>query len=372
MPAPYTLSFTNGDFETGDRTGWTSLVRVMDIIQSNGGVSPYEGSYMAMGDRFFPLTVYYQDLDLGAVVDAATELDDESLKVVINWQQANSFGTDAGGVAIRFLDASGNAVTPDESDGLEEITPEDTWTARSLERIVPEGARQVRVFMIWLLLKGDDPNVLFDDFSGELQSNDLGSRPTQVAYLAVSSTNDDQSAATPTLNFIDGESSATQSLVLKDGTDPGWDFTFTTLPNNGDGSGIGPLNTAAPGPQSAYTGYVNTDNLTNDSFTFELSGLDTSKVHKLTFSATRASSNGRFQDYEVVGDTTKTSGQIRGDNEHVFNEYEVTLFPDANGKITVTATSSTDDYHYFSALRIEELPGSVVTPDKRRIAAIIT
>jgi hypothetical protein len=193
-----------------------------------------------------------------------------------------------------------------------------------------------------------------------------------VAYLAVSSTNDDQSAATPTLNFIDGESSATQSLVLKDGTDPGWDFTFTTLPNNGDGSGIGPLNTAAPGPQSAYTGYVNTDNLTNDSFTFELSGLDTSKVHKLTFSATRAASNGRFQDYEVVGDTTKTSGQIRGDNEHVFNEYEVTLFPDANGKITVTATSSTDDYHYFSALRIEELPGSVVTPDKRRIAAIIT
>jgi hypothetical protein len=372
MPAPYTLSFTNGGFETGDRTGWTSVVRLMDIIGNNGGMSPYEGSYMAIGDTDFPLTVYYQDLDLDAVVDATTELDDESLKVVINWQQANSFGTDAGGVAIRFLDASGNAVTPDESDGLEEITPEDTWTARSLERIVPEGARQVRVFVIWLLLRGQEPNVLFDDFSGELQSNDLGSRPTKVAYLAVSSTNDDATAATPTLNFIDGQSSAAQSLSLKDGTSSGWDFQFTTLPNNGDGSGIGPLNTAAPGPQNAYTGYINTDALTNDTFTFELSGLSTDREHKLTFSATRGSAGDRFQDYEVVGDTTETSGQIRADNDHALNEYVAILFPDANGKITVTTTASTDNYHYFSALRVEELPRTLVTPDKRRIAAIIT
>ena len=150
------LTLVNPAAESGSLTGWTSELGAFTTATSNP--SPAEGTrYFTAGS--VAESLMRQDVALpGAVlaqVDAGLGL------VRLLWKQRNVDTTsDRGSASLAFLDASGQ---PLGSTYEGKQVAMDSWTERSLELLVPPGARTVRLKLHGLRVSGTKNDAHFDD-----------------------------------------------------------------------------------------------------------------------------------------------------------------------------------------------------------------
>lgn len=95
------------------------------------------------------------------------DIDAEKMRLVLSWQQANSYDQDAGGISIDLLDVQGVIVASLAMDASE-VVPTQTWTPRSAELNIPAGARSARIRLHCVRHAGTICNACFDALHAQL------------------------------------------------------------------------------------------------------------------------------------------------------------------------------------------------------------
>lgn len=366
MPAPYSISITNPDAETGDMTGWSAYngdcTNTMAALTSVGSTSgPHSGTYFfqhSSGSDEDYLD-YAQVIDISSVPDATSELDNGSLMLDLRWWQANPFADDIGSVMVEFLDGSNNTLT-----GLLGLAPHETpgtlgdWQERQSLLRVPNGTRKIRLHMISILIAGSAPNVGFDDIEATLRTNTLGAAGTTARIMFNSS------SGTPPTGLNEMVSGGSISdLDDTDGNATGWGFAINT----------GSLSAHNSADMLELDAIVPADGLVNTAFshdvTFRFSGLTSGDYYRVAYSGgsrntTLGLSGGDRLTMEfIVNGTTLSQNTWQGCG----NRTEFIAAADGSGNLDVRVLEQDLDGP-VTGIEIEEL-GSI-TPASGRLLQV--
>ena len=120
---------TNGDFETGDLTGWTDT----DSAWEASTVSPYNGTYSAFHDG--TAGIFGGDLVQSGITVTAGDV------VTVSFANRRAFGILAGRMKIEFIDSSSGVVSTEYIYGA----ASDSWQTFSGNFVAPASSATVRL-----------------------------------------------------------------------------------------------------------------------------------------------------------------------------------------------------------------------------------
>jgi uncharacterized protein DUF2793 len=177
------LPVMNGDFETGDITGWTITTGVASVAgwstmagyDTAGATAARNGSYVFSGGEdgsVQPQVTAFQDIDISGDTSAIYWVTAEFLK---NYQDQ-----DVPGITLELLDAGGTilaSTSVSKTDGFVSITP----VILSLAR--PGGAATARITLDVTRGTGNNNNAAIDNVA--LLGSGVGGTATPVADVIV-------------------------------------------------------------------------------------------------------------------------------------------------------------------------------------------
>ena len=147
-------------------TGWTVASGDWAIKSTGGGLDPDEGDRYLKGGSINGSGELTQTVDLTLTALDLTVIDAGNATADFSIERANTEVDDTGRVLVSFLDASGSPLSALYDSGVEEITPEDTWTTRSAAAVaVPVNTRSIIVRLFHTEVTGPDSGAAFDNVS---------------------------------------------------------------------------------------------------------------------------------------------------------------------------------------------------------------
>lgn len=147
-------------------TGWTVLSGLWNIYSSNQGLDAHSGARFLSGGGSASGTME-QRVDLLNIGLDPDEIDAGDVEMDFSIQRANQTTTlDTGRVLVQFVDENGAVIGTALDTGLEAITPQDTWTERSVtNEALPSGTRFIRVALSYVNVGGGNADTSFDSIT---------------------------------------------------------------------------------------------------------------------------------------------------------------------------------------------------------------
>jgi len=180
----YTNLVVNGGFEldtVGSNKdaliGWKIVMGPVNIADLDDSLSAYEGANYFRGGSGLSCEIQ-QDIPLANSfgIDLA-QVDLGNVTSDFSCRRANNAVDDTGRVVVQFLDTDLNPLSTMYDSTAEEITPVDTWVARSASTIpVPANTRFIRIRFIGTRVTGPQLNTCLDAVA--LTLTDAGSENT--------------------------------------------------------------------------------------------------------------------------------------------------------------------------------------------------
>lgn len=201
MPSyPYPLAITNPGAETGDTTGWTSLVGTLTVSSFQGGMSPRSGSYFFTGGSTEVMSAS-QDVALPAEVHADVDAGTRQVEFKA-WQEGYSADwPDKGTIAVEFLDGGGNHLGAANSTYIQGYAL--AWSQTTLRCYVPPNTRTIRLFLSGVRYGGGGTlDAYWDDLTLQLVSGSPPVLPTYLPLLNASALKGDTTGWTQVLNNL--------------------------------------------------------------------------------------------------------------------------------------------------------------------------
>ncbi len=187
---PYTIPIINGDFETGDATGWATISGVGGNVSVGGGnVGTPVGSYLGTVSSNQGAVSWGQTITFADLYHA--DIDDGLLWLTLSVNQ-NAFNedSDAFGPEFEFMDTDGN-IRGGRTHAMQDpdiLGGASNWRYRTL---VPPGSRSMRLRVNGRRFTGTELSVYVDDFVGTMEP--FGG---VISNLFVSSDGDDHATWT--------------------------------------------------------------------------------------------------------------------------------------------------------------------------------
>jgi hypothetical protein len=173
-PPPEGIELVNGDFETGDLTGWTAGEGVSAV--SAPGVGAYSGAFAAQLTAPGGTGV----ADISQILPANPG-DEVNLSVWLLSEAALPVGDSFGLAKIVFKDADGNDLVPESASigvinpdfpgiesqpFLDDPSPVDTWVFSEAQGVAPAGTVEVQFLLLNVDFAGGENPIWVDNAQG--------------------------------------------------------------------------------------------------------------------------------------------------------------------------------------------------------------
>ena len=156
---------TAGTYSTSvQMTDWTIISGSWDLVTSNNGLSPFDGTKFLIGTDTFSTGELEQSVDLIAEGFTEARINANGLKAYFSIQRANSTSeSDTGRVRVECLDSNNVVLSTVFNTGFESFT-QDVWNARVMPvTALPRDTRKVRVSLEYSRFTGTQSFAAFDD-----------------------------------------------------------------------------------------------------------------------------------------------------------------------------------------------------------------
>lgn len=174
------VTLTNPGAESASSTGWTITTGQLEVHDDNDvpGIVPAAGLYYFYGGTAAS-SESYQEVDLDAEGVIAGQA------VTLSWKQCNGTNNSTAKLGLRFYDSGAALLTETFSP---DIAPGATWTDRSVQTIVPEGATTMRVVIVMTRVGASENDAYIDEIALALDPYSYTSNGSDLSAWEISPT----------------------------------------------------------------------------------------------------------------------------------------------------------------------------------------